>query len=347
MTSATKKLFSLIKDRKCDSSGISPLKKDDIQKDDPREKADILNDKFSSVFKQEHGTETPDLGPIVIPDLPTINITPKGDEKTNLSWTCLVSGLWVSNIPRYFCFAWKTSVSAGVICSYVSHSRRMVSSSGTLALCGLKPDIWLKHIQGEWTSISCLNPQKASGPDELPIRLLRETSEQITPSLTLVFQASLHQGPTPSDWNKATVTPIFKKADKSKPPNYRPVSFTSGSYKVLEHIIHSSIMQFFDHHNILFDMQHGFRKSRSCESQLILTIQDLAKGIDDKAQIDAVLLDFSQAFDKVPHNRLVSKLHYYGICGWTLSWIHSFLANRTKLVAVEGVMSDSALVTGY
>ena len=270
-----KKLFTLIKDRKCDSSGISPLKKEGIPRDDPREKADILNDQFSSVFTKENGTETPDLGPSVIPDLPNINVTPKGVEK-------LLSGL---------------------------------------------------------------NPHKASGPDELPTRLLRETSEQITPALTLVFQASLHQGTTPSDWNKATVTPIFKKGDKSKPSNYRPVSLTSVCCKVLEHIIHSSIMRFFDQHNILSDMQHGFRKSRSCESQLILTIQDLAKGIDDNTQIDAVLLDFSKAFDKVPHKRLASKLHHYGIRGRTLSWIKSFLANRTQRVAVEGVMSDSAPVT--
>ena len=123
------------------------------------------------------------------------------------------------------------------------------------------------------------------------------------------------------------------------------MSLTSVCCKVLEHIIHSSIMRFFDQHNILSDMQHGFRKSRSCESQLILIIQDLAKGIDDNTQIDAVLLDFSKAFHKVPHKRLASKLHHYGIRGRTLSWIESFLANRTQRVAVEGVMSDSAPVT--
>ena len=109
--------------------------------------------------------------------------------------------------------------------------------------------------------------------------------------------------------------------------------------------IHSSIMRFFDQQNISSDMQHGFCKSRSCESQLILTIPDLAKGIDENSQIDAVLLDFSKAFDKVPHKRLASKLHHYGIRGRALSWIQSFLANRTQRVAVEGVMSDLAPVT--
>jgi hypothetical protein len=60
-------------------------------------------------------------------------------------------------------------------------------------------------------------------------------------------------------------------------------------------------MKFFESHNILSDKQHGFRKKRSCESQLILTIQDLAAGLNSKSQIDAILLDFSKAFDKVPH----------------------------------------------
>ena len=60
-------------------------------------------------------------------------------------------------------------------------------------------------------------------------------------------------------------------------------------------------MNFFEQHNILTDYQHGFRKKRSCESQLITTIQDLAMGIDNATQIGAVLLHFSKAFDKVPH----------------------------------------------
>ena len=87
-------------------------------------------------------------------------------------------------------------------------------------------------------------------------------------------------------------------------------------------------MKFFESHNILSDKQHGFRKKRSCESQLILTIQDLAAGLNSKSQIDAILLDFSKAFDKAPHERLAAKLHHYGVRGNTLSWIKSFLANR-------------------
>ena len=99
-----------------------------------------------------------------------------------------------------------------------------------------------------------------------------------------------------------------KKGDKSQPANYRPVSLTSVCAKVLEHIIHSHLMNFFEDNQILCDQQHGFRKHRSCESQLLTTVQDLASGLDNQQQMDAILLDFSKAFDKVPHQRLTQSV---------------------------------------
>ena len=70
----------------------------------------------------------------------------------------------------------------------------------------------------------------------------------------------------------------------------------------MEHIIHSQVMQHLDTHKILCDQQHGFRKRRSCDSQLLVTIQDISANLDEGEQIDAILLDFSKAFDKVPTN---------------------------------------------
>ena len=126
----------------------------------------------------------------------------------------------------------------------------------------------------------------------------------------------------------------------STPANYRPISFTAVCCKVMEHILHSQVMKHLDLHNILSDNQHGFRKKQSCESQLILTIIDLASGLEDGEQIDAILLDFSKAFDKVPHQRLLLKLQHYGIRGQLLSWIESFLSDRSQKVLVEGITSS-------
>ena len=98
-------------------------------------------------------------------------------------------------------------------------------------------------------------------------------------------------------------------------------------------------------HNIILHFQHGFQSGLSCESQLIETVHDWMTAMDNKTQIDAILLDFAKAFDKVPHLRLLSKLTSYGITGNTQNWIKSFLSNRKQRVTVNGALSDITDVT--
>ena len=85
------------------------------------------------------------------------------------------------------------------------------------------------------------------------------------------------------------MTHIFKKGDRSKAANYRPVSLTCISCKLMEHVISSNLMKHLEEHSILTDAQHGFRKRRSCESQLS-TVHDLAMGIENRKQLYVILL---------------------------------------------------------
>jgi len=96
-------------------------------------------------------------------------------------------------------------------------------------------------------------------------------------------------------------------------------------------------------HSDIFHQTHtGWRqKNRSCESQLILCIDDLAKCVDDHGQTDAILLDFSKAFDKVSHSRLLLKLQNYGIRNRTLDWIGDFLSCRSQRVVLDGQSSST------
>ena len=192
-----------------------------------------------------------------------------------------------------------------------------------------------------------LNPYKASGPDNISARFLKATSTVISPALALIFNASLAQQKIPDEWCKAYVTPIYKsgKKDRSKAENYRPISLTSIPCKILEHIIHSNIMNHLQSNDILSDAQHGFRKSRSCETQLITLINDLAKSLNDASQSDAALLDFSKAFDKVNHRKLCLKLEHYGVRGNLQIWFRNYLSNRSQKVMVEGKTSDYIPVT--
>jgi retron-type reverse transcriptase len=89
----------------------------------------------------------------------------------------------------------------------------------------------------------------------------------------------------------------------------------------MEHIIASSMMDHLENNNILYDLQHGFRTSRSCETQLVSFIQELAKNNNHNIQTAIIVMDFAKAFDKVSHKRLLSMLNYYGIEYNTLQWI--------------------------
>ena len=169
-----------------------------------------------------------------------------------------------------------------------------------------------------------LNPHKAAGPDQIKPLVLQTLRDVIAPILQVIFQRSLNTGRVPKDWSTAFVCPLFKKGDTSLASNYRPISLTSILFKVLEHVVTTNIVSHMDKYSLLYDLQHGFRSKRSCETQLVTLIEDLMRNSIAGNQTDLVLLDFSKAFDKVSHQKLLLKLHRYGIRGPPLNGSRHF-----------------------
>ena len=97
----------------------------------------------------------------------------------------------------------------------------------------------------------------------------------------ILYTKSLDTGEVPADWRTANVSPVYKKGLKSAAENYRPISLTSVCCKILEHIIARNIMQHAEKNNILYPLQHGFRKGRSCETQLIEFVDDISKNLQE------------------------------------------------------------------
>jgi hypothetical protein len=193
--------------------------------------------------------------------------------------------------------------------------------------------------QGVATLLKNINPHKACGPDGIRPRVLKELCYELAPALTVLFQSSLSSGTVPADWRDAHVAPIFKKGEQYDPANYRPVSLTSVVCKLLEHIIVSGVMKHFEDHKILTDCQYGFRKGRSCETQLLEFIEELTTNLESSKQTDVLVMDFSKAFDRVNHSLLLHKLQRYGVQGTTHAWISSFLRDRRQSVVVGGSSS--------
>ena len=164
----------------------------------------------------------------------------------------------------------------------------------------------LVGVRGTHILLTQLQTNKASGPDGLPNRVLRELADQLAPVLAAIFQQSLVTHSLPEDWRNANVTPIYKKWDRHKAVNYRPVSLTCVCCKLLEHIVCSHIQKHLENHSILSSIQNGFRKRHSCESQLLITLHDLMSYFDQKIYPRRVY----RLANLMPRNNVCSQLKF-------------------------------------
>ena len=193
--------------------------------------------------------------------------------------------------------------------------------------------------------LTALNPSKSQGPDMFHPKFLKETKDLIKYPLKIIFQKSLHESQLPPIWKKANISAIFKKGEKKKPENYRPISLTSVPCKLMEKILRDAIVEHMMENNLFSTMQHGFMKGRSCVTQLLEFLEDITQAIDDGNDVDVIYLDFCKAFDKVPHKRLLKKMYGYGIRGKIHSWVKEFLSEREQRVTVNGSQSSWKHIT--
>ena len=148
------------------------------------------------------------------------------------------------------------------------------------------------HEEEVLKRLVALNPNKSCGPDGFHPRLLKELATILAGPLTVFFQKTLNEETLPSDWKEAQVTPLFKKGDKSSPGNYRPVSLTSVVCKVMESVVRDRIIYHLAVNHLLSDYQHGFIAGRSCTTNLLSTLNDWTRLLDEREPVDAVYLNF-------------------------------------------------------
>src|SRR5271170_6696664 len=116
-------------------------------------------------------------------------------------------------------------------------------------------------VNGVQKQLSTIKESKAAGPDCIPGRVLKSVANELAPCLCILFQQVIDTGQIPSDWKEALVVPIHKSGNKHSTENYRPVSLTSLTCKVFEHIMYSNIVNHLTAYNLLATEQHGFSKS--------------------------------------------------------------------------------------
>ena len=183
-----------------------------------------------------------------------------------------------------------------------------------------------------------LPSHKASG-GTIPNRLLKETAGVITKSLTRLFNLSLSLGQLPSEWKLSTVIPLFKqKGLPSDPVNYRPISLLPSLAKVLDYLVCQHLTTFLYTHRVITPAQYGFVRQRSTADQLVVLTSTIAASLDKGDHYESLFLDFAKAFDRVPHQVLLSIL--CTLCRpSSLAWFSNYLSNRQLTVRVGSSLS--------
>jgi hypothetical protein len=185
---------------------------------------------------------------------------------------------------------------------------------------------------------------KASGPDGINGRILRECASELSQPLCDLFNYSLMTCCVPSSWKHANVCAVFKKGDPSFPNNYRPISLLNIIEKVFERIIFKSIFNFYRETGFFTPFQSGFLPGDSTVNQLTFLYNSFCKALDNGLEVRVVFFDISKAFDKVWHRGLIFKLEKSGIRGNILKWFTNYLSDRSQKVVIPGTNSDDSLI---
>ena len=132
--------------------------------------------------------------------------------------------------------------------------------------------------------------------------------------MKLIVKTSFCEKKLPVEWKYANISPIYKKkVPRSDVGNYRPVSLTCIVCKIMESIIRDYIMSHFHNNKFFSQKQFGFIKGRSTTTQLLHIMDIWTECLEQGGQMDVIYTDLEKAFDKIPHERLISKLSSYGL----------------------------------
>lgn len=194
--------------------------------------------------------------------------------------------------------------------------------------------------------IYSMPPSKSSGPNSVPIKILKLICAEISYPLTELVNLSFSTGQFPSALKLSRVVPVFKKGSPLETSNYRPISLLSNIDKIFEKLMYSRVISFLEANNVIYSRQFGFRKSYSTTHALISMIERLRKCLDDGNVAIGVFVDLQKAFDTVDHEILCHKLSHYGIRGIANKWFSSYLSSRQQFVSI-GKSNSSCLPTRH
>ena len=187
--------------------------------------------------------------------------------------------------------------------------------------------------------ISSLDSHKSSGPNSIPVKILKLLKNDISQQLSDIFNMSFLTGQFPSVLKIAKVIPIHKKQSKVDYANYRPISLLSNIEKIIEKLMYKRLSNFLDIKNLIYSLQFGFRQKYSNTHALINLTESIRQTLDQSFGC-GIFVDLQKAFYTVDHKILLHKLEFFGIRGVCNVWFKSYLSDRKQFISINGYNSD-------
>ena len=184
-----------------------------------------------------------------------------------------------------------------------------------------------------------IDDSKATGPDSLPGRILRECADEIALPLCILLRAMLVQGIWPSVWQRHWVAPLHKKKSKAEPNNYRGIHLTPVLSKAAERVLGDVLVAYFEGSGAYGETQFAFRKQHSVNDVVALFVAECLLAWHSGKKLGLYLSDISGAFDKVSTDILMRKLRAVGVGNRWATFLQSYLSAREAVVIVEGSFS--------
>ena len=186
---------------------------------------------------------------------------------------------------------------------------------------------------------------KSYGLDGISNEILKYCSPVIEPAIAAALNKCIEERTFPKCLKIAKVIPIFKKGDKRKPENYRPISVLSSRSKVFNKLLQSRMIKFCVRNSLISGNQYGFRSKRSCLDAIMSNTEFIRTEIDKKALGQVCFIDLQKTFNTLDHNILLQKMEKYEYRGPIHDMMKNYLSDRWQCVDMNGKETNQKRIT--
>ena len=158
--------------------------------------------------------------------------------------------------------------------------------------------------------INELDANKSMDIYNISPKMMHDAKYFLSDALCSLFNKSVIEHCFPDNLKYAKVLPIHKGKSKLECGNYRPISLLPLFSKILERLMYNRLLSFITKHNILYQHQYGFQKSKSTELAINTLLTDVIESLENKKKSICIFLDFAKAFHTVNHQIILKKLNH-------------------------------------